>query len=253
MLLALALPGVLSCTKIEFEDGAGTGTFGSVLALTVQSSWNGNEDVKTTHATCTIPLDSPEGSYTCTAAIPEGQLYLSKLYFTIEGYEPCEILKWYPYRYQMSASPAFTPAWSDTPINCSNPIWTLNPAGCFNGPAKSMITEFPKYVYELYLVSQNNKKTYELEPAFTTLFDRGTNRYSCNTLSNRSVNLTGTGDGYVANSFQDYVLSCQDKWEQPLYEIRLILSDDDESSGNPNPDSGTSNHRADWNSAFDPS
>ncbi len=151
----------------------------------------------------------------------------------------------YPYYYRASTSAAFQPTWSVSEVDCT--AFPL-PADCFSGVGTE-VKDFPRAVGYYFKPSDSLYRHFEFSSAHSKW--RGTNRWSCNTLTDRTMNISLSGDGFIANSMADYQFLCTDRWLQPRYTINLTITDEDEEGGDPDPDDPDSNHRADWNSAVD--
>lgn len=225
----------------------------SPFFVTVEAAWAESPDTKTLLKTCAISKGAPAGTLmNCELSVPEGQMYFSDFTITSNSTDVCAISTAEPYQYLASTSTTFDPRWGNGTIDCSGAV--SRSKFCYNGPGPDLIPEWPTYDHIFYLPSITKKYAFEIAAGVTGR--RGTNRWMCNSLTpaRRAVNGPNlvSGDGYIANSMRDWRFRCKDRWEEILYEITLYLSDDDESSGNPDPDDEDANYRADWNSSIDP-
>jgi hypothetical protein len=218
------------------------------FSLKLETAWEGTT-TKTVEQTCEIPAGSASGTtLNCTVSVPEARLHFSKTYFTLatNSTSTCEVLLFQPYYYLAGTAAAFLPEWVDSAVDCTA---SPTPVDCYSGVAVDIVTDFPTFTGMYHLSASSLSNVYEAESA--NLSGRSSsNRWTSNNLTIRNANIVIAGDGYSANSMVDYVGICADRWYQPIYTINLTVSDDDESTGNPAPNSAASNHFPDWNSAL---
>jgi hypothetical protein len=211
-----------------------------------------DESTKETLAECEILRGSAPVGTTCSARVPEGQLYHSRLSFTwgTDDTATCRVMNFIPYHYQVSNTAGFIPTYKGgtTTIDCSaSPI----NADCFNGVGKSIVPNFPNNVGFFFLTNAQTSMTKttssaEEEKIFT-------NRYTVNDLADQITDIPGH---FVGGSMHNYTVECRDEWNDLQYEIVFTLSDEDSNGsgstpGGPptgeTPGSGPTNHYSDWN------
>lgn len=231
-----------------------TPTVEAGLYLRVKTAWETAPTTWVTHGTCSIPsgtgtAGSP-ATATCSIAIPEAQLYFSRLSFLVGTAEPsaCKIILFHPYYYLgETADATFTPFWdgTGTEIDCMTlPL----PAACFNGPATSIVSSFPDYRSTYFLSADASEVDYTVDSANTQA--KTDNTYSCNNLldpSQAQVTYTGAGFSFVGGSsagttsydgvYSNYVVECRDEFFELIYSLSLTLEDTD----------STVDHFRDWN------
>lgn len=203
----------------------GTGVF-----LLVESAFE-NQNNFSLLKSCNVPFGttpgSPAATMACNLAVPEGNLYYSKLRFTIgtDDASTCAFVSFQPYYYQASSSAGFLPNWSQTPIDCSaNPI----SADCFSGAALQIAPSFPTYRGTYILPTVESSHAYTIDSG--NVKQRGSNRWTVNDLpiGKQAANRTPPGpgsDNYLANSYHDYVVTCRDPYYEAIYTITLYLTD----------------------------
>lgn len=186
--------------------------------------------------TCAATASSPVA--TCTVVVPEGRLYYSDLKIAYSWMpQSCRLMTFQPYYYQASNSAAYVKPGADSAVDCSG----ILTADCFGGPAKELVTNFPKKVALIYLpdettLSVPQQNSVKITSAFEN--DWRSNRHTVNDLptakqssSYNSTTLGGGGDEYVADTFVNYSFSCQDEWADPItYKINLNIRDEDTSA-----------------------
>ncbi|NJL23981.1 MAG: hypothetical protein HC902_01515 [Calothrix sp. SM1_5_4] len=154
-----------------------------------------------------------------------------------------------PYSYRRSTSATYVPPGGDpaSPVDC-----TKSDAQCYGGAAKHLAPDFPKSIGIIYLPNElqldtPSTKTETLKSSYSS--EGYSNRHSVNDMDAAKVgntygsaDLGSFGDGYVANSYRDYVWACRDDWYDPeTYTITLKISEEDSEPGNP-----TVNHIGTW-------
>jgi hypothetical protein len=166
-------------------------------------------------------------SKTCNLSIPEAELYYGKLKLdaAVTNQSRCGIFLFRPYYYMMGNSATFVPSnasSSFSAIDCSGATSTP-PAGCYAGAAVSIVPNFPAFrgIYNVTSVSPTMSWTASsaVSVAGSAYYDPG-NRWTTNDLVGRGTAQTD----YVANSMQDYVFSCRDVNDDPIYSLTLKLS-----------------------------
>ncbi len=198
-------------------------------------------------------------------SVPEGDLHFSNLYFTVGTSRPdrCAFLVFRPYYYMgstaaydpdnLGTAPGFLVPWLNTlppvPIDCSLGIAT---AGCFNGPAVSLVPGFPNVRSLVYLTDQVLESVSTLTSAYSN--DQSSNRFVANNEAawgparSDASQPTGyqsyyVGDtaaataGYPASgplgygaAHQDYVVECRDRYFDVLSQVIVKINDEDTST-----------------------
>lgn len=243
IILSVALIGLAACGKKKSGDESGT--FGSVssgntLAVAITTTWfpsNVNVDVQQCEAG-----EAAGSSVVCNVKIPEAQLQYSSLNFrVVGGAGVCDVVEFTPYSYLASTSATFIPMWSGakgTAIDCSGTT-TPRVADCFGGAAKYIVPSFPDFGSVYY--TPNVGGIAELKVSSPSPASKiSTNRMHSNHMTNTSLKTTGVtlgGDGLVANTFQDYEVSCRNKFGEKLYSITIVIDDEETAT----------NDYSDWN------
>lgn len=219
------------------------------IQVDVYVNWEGGTAKEQMGSSCTIPLTAASGTVkTCTIMIPELKLYYSDLTFkvSVPDSKTCTKVAFIPYYYQKSANAAFKPD-GTTGVDCSLTM-AKNSASCYGGAAPDMLStlgvSFPKFAGVYFLPSNEFSKSYVLKSSntrkstATDLVAADTNVGSANNLPNRAIaslvssNMAG-GDSvdYLTNSMVDYTFDCENKWYDSLYKIKIIIADEDDSTG----------------------
>ncbi len=227
-------------TEADCKIAAGTATYGAAVA-------------------CTNTLGAP----TTSVAIPEGRLFFSALTWTINvgsvsGVPVCDRVIFRPYYYvPKTQGTAFSAPWiaAGTTVDCTK---SPTPANCFGGAAPVIISGFPNYTSSYSKVTTDQATaSWSLQSANSRSY--GSNRASVNNLS--AAERIGVGfdftlhasDGFAggASNFKDYVFECVDQWNQPVYSMTLIITDQDITGVYPNASQSDStiNQFTDWDSA----
>lgn len=231
-----------------------------LLEVRISIAWDNHPENVIPQQTCRVPQNASKGSQlSCEVSIPEGQLHYSHLILETRTENPfaCHIVNFRPYYYRASYKKDFTPEWSLTkPLDCSEP-WPKTPAGCYNGPATTIVPDFPSFTYLFQLA--NPEGIVELNadiPSPYTARRFSNNRWVVNSLVDRARSLSMQAgiydwDAFVGgeNNFQDYSFECLDQWADLLGRIALTVRDID--TGGPNCDSNDvslCNQYPEWNS-----
>lgn len=222
---------------------------GSPLYLRLGIQWEGDDEKKfTTFAGCYLDKDASPPSYaSCKVTIPEGQLYYSNLNFKIGTFKPesCPILSFAPYYYQRSNSNAYVPPGATDPIDCSQPR-ALNDAKCYGGAAPTIMgSDFPQGTGYYFLSTQATESSFKLASENKTQWYGGldVNYLATNDLiAGRGSTVVGGANERVGGTWQDYHITCSDRWGHLLYDITLIIEDEDK-EGIP---SGVEDEFTDW-------
>jgi hypothetical protein len=199
---------------------------------------------------CEIPPGSAEGTtIACNLAIPEGQLYFSDHFFTVGTSDPtaCPLLFFQPYFYQAFDSAAATPFWTTSEVDCSVGPGEIS-ADCFNGPAKTIVPDFPRYTRLYMRTVKNSKETYKAMSPNSAF--AGSNRYMVNNKADKTAAVASIngGDGYIANSMRDWTVTCMDDFLEEEYTINITISDRDTEGTADIPDNFGLNDQLDWDS-----
>lgn len=147
-------------------SGGGSSTSSSPFKVTLTSYWYGDtgklnpsshslyqmtgDTVGTvTTTSCIIPSGTPaalpgnssSAIQTCGVKIPETQLALSALEFTVDApaNHSCDVVYLYPYFYRVSASKKYYPPGATDSIDCEKG----DNKACYSGPAVNLIQGFP--------------------------------------------------------------------------------------------------------------
>lgn len=214
--------------------------------LKVLRSWEG-EDNYTEAGTCSVPLGA-SASVNCTLSIPEAQLHYSKFRFVVGSADStnCALIVFQPYYYRLASTMNYGPIWDPAAdLDCTDP--TI--AGCYNGPATKIVSDFPKHTGKYFLIGDTQETSFDVDS--TNSLGQPLNEFMTNnlTVGNRGNTYTaGSGasdySDYVGDSMQDYVVSCRDIWNEDYYTVTLTLSDEDlPSSETPG---ATTDHFPDW-------
>jgi hypothetical protein len=242
VIMTMMLSGCLPDSLTKFEEDAPVSAAGSSgataptgcqnrLCVKVETAYlSGGTSI--TQGTCTTDTTSDS----CTITAPEGELFYSKTKFTVETNGDCAVIRFRPFYYKMSDNAAFTDI-TATALDCSNPINSLNPAGCFYGPATTL-TGFPAVTGTF--TDTGNTKTLDFEydspsnqDIAATACTMG-NRWIANSASagqKATGNDTTDCNGYVINvgsgDYVDYKAECVDKFSDAVADITIILNDSD--------------------------
>lgn len=204
-----------------------TTTNPQIFQINVGTIW------ETDTANTVIPQGSCSFSVTdgssknCNLSIPEAELYYGKLKLeaAITNQSKCGVFLFQPYYYMMGNSASFIPSTANSSfgsLDCSGATSTP-PVGCYAGAAVSIIPNFPAFrrIYSVTSVTPNMSWTASsaVNVAASANYDPG-NRWTTNDLVDRATAQTD----YVSNSMQDYVFSCRDVNDDPIYSLTLKIS-----------------------------
>lgn len=200
-----------------------------LFKVNLSSTWETGSTTVTSLGTCTIDDDSTAGGAVnlCTITVPEGQLYFSKLKFSLTvADESCDLVNFRPYWYRRSDAAGFTPAGTSTPIDCDAPLLKDRPIGCFGGAARELAPSFPVNTGLIYFTESGGTVEVELSSG-NTIRQSASEGIDNRWAANDKVDTTdATGwDDYVASSTQHYEYMCRDKHYEPLYLLRIIIDE----------------------------
>lgn len=224
--------------------------------LEVSMQWQGDTSENYTPVgTCELLSDDNQVDKVCNVAVPEAQLYYSRIRFRIgsDNSVQCPILSFIPYHYQRSKAEDYVPPGTTEEQDCSptntNPLSPL----CYGGAAPSLIPEFPVNKGQYFLTAIMPFYDYKLEPSNEIRWyglDR-VNYMLTNDLSaaRRSVEvLTGANQRVPDDppndyySFVDYTVLCEDIYGEDLVKLQLTISDINQ----PNNNNGVLDQYKDW-------
>lgn len=243
-----------ACGQLNSDAPGGTGSSGSgsgssYFTVKVNTAYETDDTADTNWATCTISAASTasaSGANVCTASIPEGQLYYSKLKFVLEtsAGQVCSRISFHPYYAIRSVAAAFVEPEGATTVDCSV-AFNLRPATCFEGAAREIVTSFPANG-GVYITPGTAaiSRTWELtsgnahRQAVSNDFG---NLWASNNLTDRTAAIADaiTGRYFVggAANYQDYEFECLDSLEESLYLLRILV----------NESNGANDDIVDWN------
>jgi hypothetical protein len=231
-----------SCAKVDSTGSAAGGADApggttpaedTIFSVEVKTLWENATETQT-HATCTVtdatvPKQAVTGTpVSCTASIPEAQLYYSSLRFSISASTQCDIVTFRPFYYQISDSAAYTPPNTTTVVVCDGSTTPI-PQACFGGAGTNIITNLGTNTGLYFLpgfepsrdfeaISGNTKR--QSAPEFSGL----ENRWTVNNLPAASRAVT-VNDVYLQNTWQDWQVICRDEWDEPLYRMTIDIID----------------------------
>lgn len=218
-------------------------------------------------STCEIPTGSVSGTdLDCSFSYDEGLLYNADLKFKwgTKDSVACPYIKFYPYYYRASNSASFTPEWSSSSIDCSDPENT-DDSSCYGGVAPLLSTlSFPSsdyYFSDTSLTAEDN-----VEVSASASLGRTSNRMTANPPSTYNIgagkSMADGSDGIVATFagaytgplevLRPYRVVCEDSFTDPVYTINFYLGDYD-IAGPPasnNADDADFNDYPDWDSTL---
>lgn len=257
LLLGMLILPLFSCLSPGPEPTSGTGiavskinTVDGSAYFKIETARYDKPEVKTIKATCQIFPGDPT-SKTCTLIIPEEELFYSKFYMTF-GVDAgasvaCKVINFTPFAYLGSYSGAFVPPWAynSSAVDCNrnDPGEKLS-ADCYNGAAKQILSSFPDKSFIHFFPDEG----VEGKAAVSAPYEIGMrydNTWVANNLTNRAVSINlangnsvsdryvGTVDAQRASDliYQDWKISCMDEFYEPVYEITVIISDQDITAG----------------------
>lgn len=219
----------------EPEDGTGLSDSDALLYFQVGTRWemaeSGSYELAKTNGQCQInSTDNVGASKNCVITIPEAKLYYSDIQFYTGSTNPakCPIVTFTPYHYQRSASQTFKPRGQTEEIDCSPTADEPNIL-CFGGAAPGMFTDYldsPSRYFNTELTkhasfdlkSENSKRMYG--------GDKVNYLVTNNITDPTSDDLTNGPRARTGAEWTDYKVSCKDQWEEPLYEINIIIQDE---------------------------
>lgn len=217
----------------------------SPLSLELSTTW---EDGSTSivQDRCYIdPAESVPATKTCTITVPELILHYSTVNFKIgtDNASRCAQISFHPYYYLRSASAAYLPAGDTTEIDCSAGAL----AKCWGGAAPALLgTDFPAVVGRYFLPGLTTTATFTVPSSNSRGqkdSDRSfrTNVNICNSLPESERNRANGTVEYAGNgAYYDYRVECRDPWGEVQYSLKVILRDDDSTTG------GSSDTFYDW-------
>jgi hypothetical protein len=243
----------LACTEPSSKTlSSGGGTSGpevpsvsadAPLAIKVSTKFDSSNYVfpvtfaETGTTTCSASATTPNA--TCTVSIPEGRLYYSAVTLSFTwSTSACPLMRFIPYQYQASnADDYFAPA-TEVSSDCS--VNASAKSECWAGAAKDVVSDFPKSRSLIYLPDETQSGSTSASLTINSGLSKnwGSNRWVSNSLIDKttmrtSVDLGSIGDGYVANTMEDYSWTCRDQWADPkTYSITLKINDVDSDTGN---------------------
>ncbi|WP_374029817.1 hypothetical protein [Bdellovibrio bacteriovorus] len=223
---------VLPSTDEVTNDGVIEGT---PLYLKLGVSWEGSDGQTTERmGNCSISPNAPiPTTINCSIAVPELQLYYSKVHFLIGTLKPeaCSAIDFVPYYYRRSNQANFKPAGSDADIDCS-----ASPADkkCYGGAGPSMIEKFPADKGTYFLPYVTSSYDFVLESENSTRWYGGThvNYLVANDVADPSVAIANGPKQRVGGNdpedWMDYYISCKNLWGETMYQINLEIKDEDQ-------------------------
>lgn len=202
----------------------------ALLYLSISSKWESG-GATTSHGACQIRTTSNSDSLECDISIPEGQMYYSDINFTMGTKFPqeCATINFAPYYYRIDDSDTdYRPPGEKEPAKCATEA--MSNSRCWGGAATQIVTGFPNSFGMYFMPSAKPQTTYTLGSGNTVRWTSGkNNRLAVNNLVNRTSDIPGR---YVANSMNDYYITCTDLWARPIYTIKLNLVDADTKDNN---------------------
>jgi hypothetical protein len=248
---------LISCGRntlvVESEMGGTSSISSGTLKIKISSALVGPSDaVYVVQGERTFSGDSQDvGNHSFDVFVDEEILMFSKLKFEIEKVgdkNDCAVVYFRPYQYKKSVAPKFKPTPTSEVLNCSGfalvpepppdplpaPVPIPVPPGCFGGPAKDIVPNFPLFSS---LFTTENK--IEKEAKFTNEENNVDpyigNRYYANNME--EVERGTAQDGlYIASSMRDYSAYCRDAFGNKLLEVQINISDFDGEDPNPDTD-----------------
>ncbi len=200
----------------------------------------------------TPPTPGSPDTLDCSGKAYELNLYYSKVNIEYGTDRPdlCPFIEFRPYYYKASVDPAFRPEWTSGVINCRD----TNNIGCFNGPARSIITNFPTFDSNLMLTFIESARSYTVNSGFSEV--PSSNRWITNPPQSMDYlnvadffrGTAGGGDGYVPGTLQNYQVVCLDEADEELYSITAYFGDYDLANSTDSPNSLSFNDYGDWDS-----
>ena len=244
--LTIVLALSTSCSqKIGEEDaGSGGGGGGSSGGSTNQNSLGsantplffsiqtrpaggGNETTREFWGTCEInPANLAVTSVSCTLSVPEATLYYGDTIFTVgtNNSTLCPRIEFEPY-YRRLTNVSFTPLRATAPVDCAA---TPTPTECFDGAARYIVPGFPNFTAVWFWTSVKASYEFKVDSPFNSS-SLGNTRI-CNNLPVASRGANQNFGGYptlLANTFQDYVVTCRDQFQNRLFDVTVIIQDYD--------------------------
>ncbi len=275
-ILVGCLVGLLaSCAQVNpgsssSSSGGGGGggvTTPSVFSVGITTSWEADPaNTPTTWATCEVTTTSGALSgttrlNTCSAVIPEGQLYFSKLHLNLTiAAGHCDLINFHPYYYVRSLSAMYQSPGSalGATTDCheamsSTPSVTPSKE-CYDGPAIDVAPSFPTNRGIYQLASTSTTVAYDIDSANTKRqarpYDTG-NLWAANliSLAARAAGFADTptpgkpgGVGVAtgnqvqrdlsAGQFVDYTFDCHDVYYEDNYDLTITVSQDNGATDN---------------------
>ncbi len=218
--------------------GGGTGSGSSTsanLSLEVKRNFEGGTS-KTSIVSCEIPTTATLGTtLACNVQVEELILHFSDLDFiySTNSSSTCTRVVFRPYYYLKSTSAAFLLDGADATTDC-----TVADANCYGGAAPGMPDlisgGFPKIGGLYYLTRNQLSASTKLDAASIRVKSNADRDLRNNTavtnnlpLASRGANINTASARYLANTYNDYTLSCYNDFGELNYEITLTIGDDD--------------------------
>ncbi|MFN8791548.1 MAG: hypothetical protein ACK5Y2_08865 [Bdellovibrionales bacterium] len=182
---------------------------------------------RTYWGTCEIdPANLAANNIACTISIPEAILYYGDTVLTVgtNNSSLCPRVNFQPY-FRRLTNVSFTPLGASAAVDCSaNPV----PVECYDGAARYIVPNFPNFVGIWFWTVTATSNEFVVDAPFgTSSFG---NTRICNNLAVGSRGANQSIGGYptlLANTFQDYVVSCRDQFENTLYQVTITIEDYD--------------------------
>ena len=197
------------------------------------------------HKACDIPVGTVAGSsdanQSCKPDIPEGQNYLSYLFFEVSTPPGvCDIVYFYPYYYRVSNSATFVPEWSDdlSEFDCSDPDADL--LECWDGAGVDTLD--PRSANRIVYEPNGSSIQMHWTAKAARQAGRRTNLWTNNNLSegsraNPNLNINfipnlealfpGPRDqGYIGGTMQDWKFECLDHYDDVQYAFTITINKD---------------------------
>ncbi len=234
----------ISCTVETTKSGSGGGspttseTAGSPLYIEVSTSYGSDSNTSVTWGSCYIDPTTAITTKACDVRVPELVLFHSKVTFKIgtTGTSSCEHVAFSPYYFRRSSSATYAPfvgAAGGDLVDCSD----SDEQKCWGGVAAAIVgAGFPKSrgVYFLPKVVESQSYTVDsvndrrmADAASDRSFKTNVNVANNLATGARATPINNANLEYEATEFQDYEVTCFDKWFETKYNLTLTLGDDD--------------------------
>lgn len=245
-------------SETNVEEVAGVEN-SSVLYFKLGIAWESDEsEVYSYIKTCALPPAAIAGSsQTCSLAIPELQLYYSKLQFKVGTLDraACPFVSFTPYYYIRSTQEIVNTWDGQTSITCNT---TPYAAGCVGGAGPAMLSNFGEQTGYYFVSAVSNEGNYPLESPNKKrqLGPTNTNLMVTNDIANPTAGQISSaplpGGAYPAadafekvtgaGTWQDYTVDCKDMWGATTHRITIKISDQNTATST----GGSVDHFADW-------